>query len=378
MSATVAGEYARANSNARRTRPSKYKRLSKSAILIASKDGEKTIYQTVRAARATRYPVYVVSDGSSDRTAQEARRAGARVLALRKNVGKPAALHRAYKHFKLGQEFSAIAILDDDVVIEKDFMRESKKLMSRDTAIVVGKNQTAWPKGNWNAFLAVRAYSYWNYQLILRRIQSAYNVMNCISGSNSLYRTEVLDKVLRKHTPYIVDDTFWTLETHRLGLGNITYAPAAKAWIQDPTNLQDWYKQNLRWMWGTFQGIIGHRLGTQLNKFQLAYTALMLEWAVYIASGPLVIYLIARGGLHRLPVNLLLLCSGYMIWVLAAAFRLKRPALVLFLPAIVILDFVFRALMVHALVKAIRHQTVESCTWNSPKRLDASLLVHTI
>jgi biofilm PGA synthesis N-glycosyltransferase PgaC len=375
---TAFNEYVKAKrlnqSNKRQTHL--YRKVSKSAILIASKDGEMTIYHTVRAAIANRYPVYVVSDGSTDKTVQEAKRAGAQVLALRKNVGKPTALHRAYKHFGLSQKYSAIAILDDDVVIEKNFMIEAKKLMDRDTAITVGRNQTAWPKGSWNIYLAIRTYSYWNYQLILRRIQSAYNVMNCISGSNSLYRTEILDKVLRKQTPYIVDDTFWTLETHRMGLGAITYAPKAKAWIQDPTNLKDWYKQNLRWMWGTFQGIIGHQLNTEVNKFKLSYMALTLEWVLYVASGPLSIYIIARAGLHRLPIDLLLLCSGYMVWTVAAAISLRRPNLILFLPAIVIFDFIFRAVMVHGLIKAIRQRTVESCTWNSPKRLDASLLTN--
>jgi len=49
---------------------------------------------------------------------------------------------------------------------------------------------------------------------------------------------------------------------------------------------------------------------------------------------------------------------------------LKRPRLMLFVPAIVVADFIFRALMVHALIKAFRYKTVEACVWNSPKRFD--------
>jgi len=313
--------------------------------------------------------VYVVSDGSIDKTAQAAREAGATVLALRKNVGKPTALHRAYKHFKLSNQYDAIAILDDDVVIEKDFIKQSRKVMDRDCAISVGKNITDWPDHKkWNVWLASRAYTYWAYQITMRYIQSTYNVMNCISGSNSLYRTEVLDKVLKKNTPYIVDDTFWTLETHRLNLGTIKYAPRARAWLQDPTTFRDWYKQNLRWMWGTFQGILGHKIGTEKNKFHLTYIALMIDWLVYIFSAPLTIYIIWQAGIHNLFIELLLLMAGYSVWVIAASIGLKRPRLILFLPAIVVVDFIFRWIMVHSFIKALRYPTVEACVWDSPKR----------
>jgi cellulose synthase/poly-beta-1,6-N-acetylglucosamine synthase-like glycosyltransferase len=349
-----------------------FRTVRRVAILIASKDGEKTIAQAVRAAKNTRYRVYVVSDGSTDDTAKLAKQAGATVLTLRKNVGKPSALYRAYKHFKLGQLYDAVAILDDDVLIEKDFIRQAKLSMDRECAIAVGKNLTNWPENKkWNIWIAARAYSYWTYQITNRYIQSMYNVMNCISGSNSVYRTEVLDKVLLKDTPYIVDDTFWTLETHRQKLGTIRYSPKARAWLQDPTNLRDWYKQNLRWMWGTFQGIFGHKIGTKADKFNLTYLALMLDWALYIFSAPLTLFIMWQAGLKNLPITLLLLMLGYAVWVTAAAIGLRKPRLILFLPAIVVVDFLFRWIMVHGLIKAIKQPTVESCVWNSPTRFEA-------
>lgn len=369
-------EYRRAKKIHRR--PSlPYKKACKIAVLIASKDGEKTIAKTVRAAKSNKCDIFVVSDGSKDQTVIEAKQAGAQVLALRKNVGKPTALHRGYKYFKLGQRYDAVAILDDDIIIEPGFISQSKKIMARDVAIVVGKNLTDWPDNKrWNIWLATRAYSYWLYQVTIRSVQSAYNVMNCISGSNSVYRCEVLDKVLIANTPYIVDDTYWTLETHRLKLGRIVYAPKARAWIQDPTNFRDWYRQNLRWMWGTFQGILGHRIGTKFNAFQLAFLMLILEWIIYVASGPIVVWLIWHGGLKNLPFNLTLLLGGYAAWVLMAAAAMKRPKLILFVPAIVVIDMVYRVIMVHSFVKALRYPSVESCVWDSPKRLETRLITN--
>jgi poly-beta-1,6-N-acetyl-D-glucosamine synthase len=199
---------AKAIKNKTATEDKRYERVRKVAILIASKNGENTIDATVRAAIANRVDVYVVSDGSTDNTVVRAMKAGAIVYGLKENVGKSPALHKGYKYFRLGEKYDAVAILDDDVVIEKDFIKQVKLTMDRGCAIAVGKNLTDWPPSKkWNIWLASRAYGYWAYQITLRTIQSNFNIMTCIAGSNSLYRVEVLDKVLTGDTRFLTEDT---------------------------------------------------------------------------------------------------------------------------------------------------------------------------
>ncbi|WDZ85549.1 glycosyltransferase family 2 protein [Micromonospora cathayae] len=339
------------------------------AILIACRNGAATIGSAVTAARATGVPVYVVSDASSDATGAVASAAGAQVLELTQNVGKPAALHAAYAHFGLGSAYRAVAILDDDVLVEPDFVTAALAELGAEVAIVVGHNVTWWPpERRWNPWLAKRAYSYWNYQAVVRRLQSHFNVMNCISGSNSIYRTELLDVLLPQQPPYIVDDTYWVLETHRRQLGKVVYAPRAVALLQDPTTCRDWYRQNLRWLWGTFQGVIGHRVGRRNSRFDQAYLLLMLHWVLYVAGAPLTLWLLATAG-PGLGAGLLFLLAGQGLWVGLAAWRLRRPRLVLFLPTIILADLLYRVIFVHALVRAIRQPTVDRCVWASPERI---------
>lgn len=351
------------------------------AILIACYRGAGTIESTVTAALKTGCVVFVVDDGSKqrkgrdshdlalDQTTETARSAGAIVLELTQNVGKPAAILKAYTHFELSHRYKAVAIFDDDVTVKPDFIRRCLKKMTRTVVIVVGKNITWWPKEQrWNIWLAKRAFSYWNYQLITRRIQSLFGVMNCISGSNSVYRTELLDQVLVEKTPYIVDDTYWVLETQRRNLGRITYAPKAHAYLQDPTIFKDWYKQNLRWLWGTFQGVIGHNVGRRATRFDFAYVLLMIQWFIYVASAPVAIVFMALTAVHA-PLVLLTFVAGYGIWVTAAAIQLRHFHLVLFIPAIFVGDFIYRYIFVHALIKALREPTVEDCVWESPTRI---------
>lgn len=351
------------------------------AILIACYRGSGTIGATVEAALKTGCDVYVVDDGSKqrkasdpdimplDQTSETARDAGATVLELTTNGGKPKALYDAYYGLALSKRYRAVAILDDDVTIKRNFIKRSLKMMTDEVAIAVGRNITWIPfEHRWNMWLAKRAFSYWNYQLVIRNLQSIFGVMNCISGSNSVYRTELLDQVLVEKTPYIVDDTFWVLETQRRNLGRIVYVPKAHAFLQDPTNFKDWYKQNLRWMWGTFQGVIGHKVGRRATKFDAAYMLLIFQWIIYVLSAPVAIVVMVVAAVVA-PWMLLVYMAGYGAWVIAAAIQLRNWRLPLFIPSIIVSDFIYRWVFVHAFFKAWKTPTVENCVWESPARI---------
>jgi biofilm PGA synthesis N-glycosyltransferase PgaC len=337
------------------------------AVLVASKDGASTIGATVASA-VGQADVFVVSDGSRDRTGAVARAAGAHVIELTENVGKPAAIHHALTTLRLAERYDAIAILDDDTTIAPNFIRKAVERFREGVAIVVGRTMTRWPHENrWNVWLGSRAYAYWRYQATLRRGQSALGVMNCISGSNSVFRSSVLAQIAIEQTPYIVDDTYWTLETHRRKLGRIVYAPDAHAWVCDPLTLRDWYRQNLRWIWGMYQGIAGHHVGRRVTRFDVASVLLMLDWCAYVFGMPIAIGLALWLGWFSLHL-VLFYAIGYAAWTLLAAIATKKWRLAAMLPAIAVIDVIYRVVFVHALVKTIREPRVTSCRWVSPVR----------
>ena len=338
------------------------------AFLIATKNGAATVVDTIRSAEA-QGPVYVVSDGSTDDTEAVATAAGAQVLQLEDNVGKPSALRMAIDAFGLTRRYEAIAILDDDTVIDPDFLEHCRAALTPGVAIAVGKTLTLWDDDRpWNVWLASRAYGYWRYQATLRRGQSALNVMTCISGSNSVYRSELLDEVLVETTPYIVDDTYWTLETHRRKLGRIVYVPEARAHICDPTNLRDWYKQNLRWMWGSFQGVWGHKVGRKASLFDVTYVMQILDWVMYVLLAPLLVLLaLSRDWVEPATLGQLTLV-GYGAGAAVAAAVLGKWRLAVMAPALILVDWLYRIVFFHAFVKTVRQPRVESCRWDSPTR----------
>ena len=336
-------------------------------VLIASRNGQGQIGPVVSRAGA-QAPVFVVSDGSTDATAEVARAAGAEVLELDENVGKPAAIARAFAHFDIESRFETVAVIDDDTRIDPGFIRHALRSMRAGVAIVVGKTVSDWThQVRWNPWVAARAFSYWKYQLFIRRGQSALNVMTCISGSNSLYRTSLLAQVVSENTPYIVDDTYWTLETHRRKLGRIAYAPKARALIQDPTSGADWYRQNLRWLWGTMQGIHGHKIGRRATLFDITYLGLIFDWIVYVLGLPVMLVLTFVLAGNPLRAGLMYL-GGYVLWAAIGAIALRRWRLVLMAPALIAVDWLQRVNFVHAFFKTIREPRVERCAWSSPKR----------
>jgi cellulose synthase/poly-beta-1,6-N-acetylglucosamine synthase-like glycosyltransferase len=343
-------------------------RPARVAIVIASRNGERTIGSTIGSARE-QGDIFVVSDASTDCTADAARAEGAEVLELETNVGKPTAIYRLVKTLELTRRYETILILDDDTIIAPNFVSECLKQLNRDVAIVVGRTITRWEHANrWNVWLGCRAYAYWRYQATIRRGQSALNVLNCISGSNSIYRSKLLDAVLSEHTPYIVDDTYWTLETHRRKLGRIVYAPEAHAWICDPLSFRAWYRQNLRWLWGTFQGVWGHRIGRQATRFDLFYLLLIMDWILYATFAPLVFTLLFLQDWFEPIRGLALYSFGVFVWVGIAAAATKQWRLVLMTPAIVAVDWIYRFTFLHAFAKTLAHPRVDVCRWQSPVR----------
>jgi len=341
------------------------------AFVVATLDGAATIAGTVRAC-AQQADTFVVSDGSTDDTVAIAVAAGARAaVQLPANIGKPAALYELARQEALLERYDLICIVDDDTVVAPDFVARTSAAFVPGVAVVCAKTASDWGHAQrWNPVVAARAFAYWKYQTFIRRGQSALGVMNCISGSNSVYTAEFLGQVLRPDTPYVVDDTYWVLEAQRRKLGRIVYCPETSATIQEPTTIRAWYRQNLRWMWGTFQGILGHKVGRRLTRFDLAYGGLILDWLLFAFVTPIVLAVLIAvnlGDPARLRTVAILYAAGYAAWCAVGAVALRKWRLAVLWPAFLVVDWIGRVNLIHALVKALRQPTA-ICRWESPPR----------
>lgn len=86
---------------------------TRAAIAIPAYEAGRTVGAVVRRALATGLPVFVIDDGSTDRTAEEAAAAGARVISHGRNLGKGRALKTAFDAL-FAEGIEAVVTLDAD------------------------------------------------------------------------------------------------------------------------------------------------------------------------------------------------------------------------------------------------------------------------
>ena len=355
------------------------------AVLVACKNGAGTIGRTVRSA-ASQADVYVVSDGSTDETVEEAIRAGARVLVRHTSGGKPDALRLALGLFELAESYEYIAVLDDDTIIEPGYLDKLVERMDADPGIAVasGRIESFWDDSRrWNPLIAMRAFMYWSYQTTMKRGQNALRSVNVICGANSVFRASVFAELSSQDAPYAVDDMFWLAEIARRRIGRVEYVHDARSWTIDPHRFGDWYRQTVRWSWGQFQSIRGHRLWVPVRRnptagsasrspgSNTAYLMVILDWAGY-ALEPLMLGLLCfvlRGWIDPMWFGVFY-ARHELLWIAIAAVALRKPRLFALAPILLLLDLVYRVTMLHAVVKTVRQPRIETCRWDSPPRFD--------
>jgi len=359
------------------------RRSHATAVLIACKNGEGTLGQTVASA-ACQADVYLVSDGSTDATADVALAAGARrVLVNRTSRGKPKALEAAMRRYALAKRYRYVAVLDDDTTIAGDYIALLEAKLDSDARIVAasGRIDSLWDHARrWNPFVAMRAFMYWSYQATIKRGQDTLRVVNVICGANTVFRAGLFAELISVEVPYAIDDMFWMAEIARRRLGRVAYVHQARSWTIDPHTFRDWYRQTVRWSWAQFQSIRGHRLAVPLRRepgrrlgvrfswFDFAYLLLLADWLGY-AVEPLLVapaMILLSAWFDPLWIVVFYLGGSYA-WFAVAAAALRKPRLLVLAPALLGLDLVYRATMLHAVAKTIA-QPRSVAVWESPKR----------
>jgi len=273
--------------------------------IIPAFNEEEVISASLKSLKKVFKPddIYVVSDGSTDKTVKKAVREAVNVLDLQPNKGKALAQKKVIEVFRLAKRYKYIFFTDADSKIDGAFLKEIKKCLSADPALIVG-TVTSDRRGLISAF---RTYE---YGLSHRIYKNAQNIMETIAvapGCASLYKSKVLEKLdLNNNT--LTEDFDLTIQIHQRKLGRIIYAAKAKVTTQDPMTLRDYWKQILRWNIGTWQNIMMHRLYKPNTRLNIELYFLMIDNFLMLAS----IILAIRYPLALLYVLVALCLSVYV------------------------------------------------------------------
>jgi biofilm PGA synthesis N-glycosyltransferase PgaC len=371
------------------------------AVIIAAHNEELVIGGTLRSLEKLipASNIFVVSDGSSDRTVQIARAEGANVLDLHPNRGKAGAIVEVLDYFAIPSRYEVVMLLDADTQLTPEYFESGLPMFSDpDVVAVAGRASTlSTPRPSSIAgriLIAYRNRVYIAMQYLFKFGQAAkhVNVVAIVPGFASMYRSRILGSIDIDAPGLKIEDYNMTFEVHAKKLGRIAFHPhAAIALTQDPDRFDDYLHQVERWNLGFWQTVLRHRV--QFTKFWFALGLFIVE---LLTSSVLLILLMpalavsltataivglgiddsgtARVLMDLLPPMLLILgvfIPDYALSILGAIIARK--------PAYLLMGFLFPALRVvdaflcvRALIGALLLPASHG-VWKSPPRRGVEL-----
>lgn len=270
------------------------------AVIIPAHNEELGIRKSIQALKESvdAKQIYVISDGSSDKTYRRARMEGCHVSYLTPGRGKAKALVYALKQYKLFQRYKLIFIVDADTRIDKTCIPKALPMFNDlDIGVVFASSKIAWkqhliPKLNLY-FVAYRERlnQMLRYLLIYGQTWKYTNVNYVIPGFAALYRSRVLRKLEIDTPGLLIEDFNLAFQFHHKKIGKIGYSPGLIAWDQYPDNLRDYCSQIRRWNIGFFQTI--RKNGIWPSFFWVALWVFSLEVvlnSIFVIILPLLLF----------------------------------------------------------------------------------------
>jgi poly-beta-1,6-N-acetyl-D-glucosamine synthase len=335
-------------------------------VLIAAKNEAIAIGSTIDSvisAGVEREHVYLVSDGSTDDTAQLGRGRGIQVLELPVNGGKSLAIGKGIKHFNL-DSYDLLALADADTTFEPGYFAAMVRAFEKfpNAAIACGKVKSR-PK-NW--LTAWRALQYAIGHWLIKEGQNVLGTINVAAGCCSVFRMSLFDQIW-ENTPSIVEDMMATLRAHDLGY-DVIYVREAVVVTADPQDLLRSYTRQLtRWNGGAWSCTRQLKMWGSTRKIALETQLVMSEG--FIVSVMLLFVPIWFLLFPRVVETWLAIDGGFMlISATIVCLRHKRWDILLYTPTYVVLRFVDSYLFLKGFCQAFFGLKSEKLSWQSSTR----------
>jgi len=330
--------------------------------LISSKNPVQALEVTVRSLfKGGCNKVYVVDDGSDDPASaaifKHVEKLGAKVIHLKKNVGKAKALRAGFQRLPK----KCIIVQTDDDTLAGNLTGPAQWIRDNKADIVDIRIETV----RTNSLLGIiQELDYWMVNAVCKRIQNWLKARLWLSGAAAMYTYEAGKALILEKSRSLTEDTEGLYRARAQGFRIRFYSKHDGQFLTlVPEDMRSLHKQWKRWATGNGQLLGVYGLGGG-NVRVAAVNA--FGWIYMVLPIPLSI----RYGL--LSSLLWSFVNGLMYGVLGAI-RLKRPILLvagLFLPFVALfwMYTAFEGLfMAYRLTKA---GTTEM-TWVSPKRVRA-------
>lgn len=234
------------------------------AVILPAHNEELVIRSSIRAIKDILDPgqIYVVSDGSTDRTFRRARMEGVHVSHLSQGRGKARAMVYLLHRHRLFERYKLIFILDADTRPDKTLIKKALPLFNDpEVGVVFAAAKIPWRQHwlpNWKYYFISyreRLNLMLRYMLMYGQTWKFTSLNYIIPGFCTIYRSDVLSKLEIDTPGILIEDFNLSFQFHKKKMAKIAFNPSIIGWDQYPDNLNDYVNQIRRWNIGFFQTV---------------------------------------------------------------------------------------------------------------------------
>ena len=257
------------------------------AFLIAARNEEAVLPHLIASIWGQDYPrqlvsIFVVADNCTDRTAEVARQAGAKVY-IRQDVklpGKGYALDflLAAIGWEYGKRpFDGYLVFDADNVLEPDYLSEMDKTFSAGYEIVTSYRNSKNYADNWIS----AGYGLWFLReaRTLNQARMQLGTGCAVSGTGFLFSQTLLDRTGGWPYHLLTEDIEFTVDQAIRGV-KAGYCATAVFYDEQPVTFTQAWRQRLRWAKGFLQVFRRHGANLIRETFGGSFTCFDLTCAI--------------------------------------------------------------------------------------------------
>jgi len=225
--------------------------LPKVSVIIAARNEEKVIGSTLSHLTKVDYPkdkleIFVVVDGSSDRTAEIARSfPDVKVIEQKEPRRCKAEALNAVIPLTTGE---IIAVFDADAIVHPCAIRAAVKHFENEKVLAVTGPHESYKCNDWVSKASAVEASIRNFAV---EFANKLNFDAALDGSNLYVRKRILEAIGMFDTETMLEDLTLTINISTLkDREKIIYEPKAVVYQQEPNGVRNFMKQRYRWARG--------------------------------------------------------------------------------------------------------------------------------